>query len=124
MPRPDADAASSPALKSSASSAARKPAERSAGPDSLLGKRVPVYVATGNAFAAVAAAQDSISPPTRTGSSWSSSERRLATPSPRWVEIEETLNAELEQAVYGTKSPVEALSAADARIAEILARSP
>jgi hypothetical protein len=40
---------------------------------------------------------------------------------PRWVEIEEIVNAELEQAIYGTKTPEAALAEGDAKIAQVLA---
>lgn len=85
---------------------------------------MPLYVATGNAFPAAATAaadsyftthpmervfleqiQTAVSPPLH----------------PRWVEIEEIVNAELEQAIYGTKSPEAALADADARITQVLA---
>lgn len=84
---------------------------------------MPLYVATGNAFpAAVAAESDSyfvfhprdrvfltqlktaVSPPLH----------------PKWVDIEEALNSELEAAIYGKKSPEEALRSADQRINAIL----
>ena len=83
-----------------------------------------LYAATGNAFpAAVAAEQDSyfvfhprdrvfveqlktaVSPPLH----------------PRWVDIEDVLNGELEAAIYGRKTPEDALRAADQRISAILA---
>ncbi|MGH7682252.1 MAG: extracellular solute-binding protein, partial [Candidatus Eiseniibacteriota bacterium] len=43
---------------------------------------------------------------------------------PRWVEIEEVLNAELEEAIYGRKSAQAALASADSKINAILARRP
>lgn len=43
---------------------------------------------------------------------------------PRWVEIEEALNGELEEAIYGRKSPEAALKSADSEINTILARKP
>jgi multiple sugar transport system substrate-binding protein len=43
---------------------------------------------------------------------------------PRWVEIEEALNGELEEAIYGRKSAEAALKSADSEINAILARRP
>jgi multiple sugar transport system substrate-binding protein len=43
---------------------------------------------------------------------------------PRWVEIEEIVNAELEEAIYGAKTPEAALDDANRRIAAALAREP
>jgi maltose-binding protein MalE len=43
---------------------------------------------------------------------------------PRWVEIEEILNAELEEAIYGKKTPEAALRSADERINAALKRAP
>ncbi len=91
------------------------------------GNAMKLYVATGNAFpAAVEAAQDSyfvfhprdrvfveqletaVSPPLH----------------PRWVDIEDVLNTELEMAIFGRRSPEEALRSADRRISAILAGQP
>ncbi|UCF78977.1 MAG: extracellular solute-binding protein, partial [Candidatus Eiseniibacteriota bacterium] len=44
-------------------------------------------------------------------------------PHPRWVEIEEVINAAVEEAIYGVNSPEGALKEADKKIEEILARS-
>ncbi len=43
---------------------------------------------------------------------------------PRWVEIEEILNAELEEAIYGRESAQAALASADSKINAALARRP
>jgi maltose-binding protein MalE len=43
---------------------------------------------------------------------------------PRWVEIEEIVNGELEEAIYGRKTAAAALASADARIDAVLARRP
>lgn len=86
---------------------------------------MPVFLATGNAFpAAIGMAADSyfvthpnvrvfldqlptaVSPPLH----------------PQWVEIEEIVNAELEEAIYGTKTPEAALADADRRITAALNR--
>jgi len=85
---------------------------------------MPLYVATGNAFpAAVAAEQDTyfVSHP---GDKVFIQQLRTAVAPPvhpRWVEIEEILNGELEQAIYGKKSAEAALRSADAQIAALLA---
>ena len=88
---------------------------------------MPLYLATGNAFpAAAAAAQDSyfISHP-RDRVFVEQLRTAIAPPlHPRWVEIEEIVNGELEQAIYGKKSAGAALQAADARIQAVLNRRP
>lgn len=88
---------------------------------------MPLYVATGNAFpAAAATVQDSyfISHP-RDRVFVEQLRTAMAPPlHPRWVEIEEIVNGELEQAIYGKKSAVAALGAADARIEAVLNRRP
>jgi len=84
---------------------------------------MPLYVATGNAFpAAYAAEQDTyfVSHPLD-----KVFVRQLLTAvappvHPRWVEIEEILNAELEEAIYGKKSAEEALRSADKKIQALL----
>jgi len=88
---------------------------------------MPLYVSTGNAFpAAAAAAQDSYFTTHPKDRVFVEQLRTAISPPlhPRWVDIEEALNAELEEALYGTKSPEAALRSADARITEILARKP
>ncbi len=88
---------------------------------------MPLYIATGNAFpAAAAAVQDSyfISHP-RDRVFVEQLRTAMAPPlHPRWVEIEEIVNGELEQAIYGKKSAGAALAAADARIQTVLNRRP
>jgi multiple sugar transport system substrate-binding protein len=83
-----------------------------------------IYAATGNAFpAAVEAAQDSFfifHPQDRV---FMEQLKTAVSPPlhPRWVDIEDVLNAELEGAIYGRRTPEEALRAADLRIGAILA---
>lgn len=85
---------------------------------------MPLYLATGNAFpAAKDAAADSyfvFHPRDRV---FLAQLRTAVSPPlhPRWVDIEEALNSELEAAIYGKKSPEEALRSADRRINAILA---
>jgi multiple sugar transport system substrate-binding protein len=84
---------------------------------------MPLFVATGNAFpAAVSAEADSyfvFHPRDRVF--LTQIETAVSPPlHPRWVDIEEVLNGELEAAIYGKKSPEEALRSADRRISEIL----
>jgi multiple sugar transport system substrate-binding protein len=88
---------------------------------------MPLYAATGNAFpAAVEAAQDSyfVSHPR---DRVFIEQLRTAVPPPlhpRWIDIEEALNRELEAAIHGAKTPEAALGAADTRIRAILAGEP
>jgi multiple sugar transport system substrate-binding protein len=88
---------------------------------------MPLYVATGNAFpAAVAAEQDTyfVSHP---GDKVFIEQLKTAVAPPvhpRWVEIEEILNAELEEAIYGKKTAEAALRSADARIGALLGAAP
>ena len=88
---------------------------------------MPLYIGTGNAFpAAVAAASDTyfVSHP-RDKVFIQQLETAVAPPvHPRWVEIEEILNAELEEAIYGKKSAEAALRSADARIEALLRSKP
>ena len=88
---------------------------------------MPVFVATGNAFpAAVSAEADSYFASHPMDRVFLNQLKTAVAPPlhPRWVEIEEIVNGELEQAIYGTKTPEAALASADARIAEVLARRP
>ena len=88
---------------------------------------MPLYVATGNAFpAAVAAEQDTYFVSHPRDKVFVQQLRTAVAPPvhPRWVEIEEILNGELEQAIYGKKSAEAALHSADAQIAALLARKP
>jgi multiple sugar transport system substrate-binding protein len=88
---------------------------------------MPVYIATGNAFpAAIAAERDTyfVSHP-RDGVFMRQLETAVAPPvHPRWVEIEEILNGELEEAIYGRKSAEAALRSADSRIEALLRPNP
>src|SRR5206468_12609223 len=68
---------------------------------------MPLYVATGNAFpAAVAAEQDSYFVSHPRDRVFVEQLRTAVAPPvhPRWVEMEEILNGELEEAIYGKKS--------------------
>ena len=88
---------------------------------------MPLYAATGNAFpAAVAAAQDSYFVSHPRDRVFVDQLRTAVSPPlhPQWVEIEEIVNAELEQAIYGKKSARAALESADARIEAVLNRRP
>jgi multiple sugar transport system substrate-binding protein len=85
---------------------------------------MPLYVATGNAFpAAVAAAADSYFVFHPRDRMFLTQLRTAVSPPlhPRWVDIEEVLNSELEAAIYGKKSPEDALRSADRRINALLA---
>ncbi len=88
---------------------------------------MPLYIATGNAFpAAAAAAEDTyfVSHP-RDKVFVRQLSTAVAPPvHPRWVEIEEILNGELEEAIYGKKSAESALRSADARIEALLGGKP
>jgi multiple sugar transport system substrate-binding protein len=88
---------------------------------------MPIYIATGNAFpAAVSAEQDTyfVSHP-RDKVFVEQLEYAVAPPvHPRWVEIEEILNGELEEAIYGKKSAEAALRSADSRIEALLHANP
>jgi multiple sugar transport system substrate-binding protein len=88
---------------------------------------MPLYVATGNAFpAAVAAEQDTYfvsHPGDRVFVQ--QLETAVAPPvHPRWVDMEEILNGELEEAIYGKKSAEAALRSADAQIGALLSKRP
>jgi multiple sugar transport system substrate-binding protein len=87
---------------------------------------MPLYVATGNAFpAAVAAEQDTYFVSHPRDKVFVEQLRTAVAPPvhPKWVDIEDVLNTELEQAIYGTKSPEAALREADARIQALLTPS-
>jgi len=88
---------------------------------------MPVFIATGNAFpAAVSAEADTYFASHPMDRVFLNQLRTAVAPPlhPRWVEIEEIVNGELEEAIHGTKTPEAALASADARIAEVLARRP
>lgn len=88
---------------------------------------MPLYIATGNAFpAASAAAQDSFFIGHPRDRVFVEQLRTAVSPPlhPRWVEIEEILNAELEEAIYGKKTPEASLRSADERINAALKQAP
>jgi len=85
---------------------------------------MPLYVATGNAFpAATSAAADSYFTTHPMDRLFLEQLHTAVSPPlhPRWVEIEEIVNAQLEQAIYGTRTPEAALAEGDAKIAQVLA---
>jgi multiple sugar transport system substrate-binding protein len=88
---------------------------------------MPLFLATGNAFpAAAASAADSyfVSHP-KDRVFLEQLKTAIGPPlHPRWVEIEEIINGELEEAIYGKKSAEAALASADARIRSVLAQAP
>ena len=88
---------------------------------------MPIFLATGNAFpAAASAAADSYFATHPMDGVFLEQLKTAVSPPvhPRWVEIEEIVNSELEQAIYGTKTPEAALASADARITRALAPAP
>ena len=88
---------------------------------------MPLYAATGNAFpAAVAAEQDTYFVSRPKDRVFVEQLRTAVAPPvhPRWVEIEEILNGELEEAIYGKKSAEAALHSADSRIEAMLHANP
>jgi multiple sugar transport system substrate-binding protein len=88
---------------------------------------MPLYVATGNAFpAAVAAEQDTYFVSHPRDRVFVEQLRTAVAPPvhPRWVEMEEILNGELEEAIYGKKSAEAALRSADSRIGAVLNPAP
>jgi multiple sugar transport system substrate-binding protein len=88
---------------------------------------MPLFLATGNAFpAAASAASDTYFVSHPNDRVFLEQLRTAVAPPlhPRWVEIEEIVNAELEEAIYGTKTPEAALASADRRIAAVLNQAP
>ncbi len=88
---------------------------------------MPVYIATGNAFpAATAAGLDTYFNRHHQESRFLDQLPTAVAPPlhPKWVEIEEIVNGELEEAIYGRKTPEAALQSADARIDAVLAAKP
>ena len=86
---------------------------------------MPVFLATGNAFpAARSTVSDSHFVTHASDRLFLEQMRTSVAPPlhPRWVEIEEIINAELEEAIYGTKTPEAALADADKRITAALNR--
>jgi len=85
---------------------------------------MPIFLGTGNAFpAAASAAADSYFTSHPMDALFLEQLRTAVSPPlhPRWVQIEEIVNSELEQAIYGTKTPEAALAEAHARITQVLA---
>ncbi|HLQ66387.1 MAG TPA: extracellular solute-binding protein, partial [Candidatus Limnocylindrales bacterium] len=88
---------------------------------------MPLFLATGNAFpAAASAAADSYFTTHPLDRVFLEQLRYAVSPPlhPKWVEIEEIVNGELEEAIYGTKRPEQALADADARITQVLSPKP
>jgi multiple sugar transport system substrate-binding protein len=88
---------------------------------------MPLFLATGNAFpAAASAAADSYLTSHPMDRVFLDQLRYAVSPPlhPKWVEIEEIVNGELEEAIYGTKRPEQALADADARITQVLSLKP
>jgi multiple sugar transport system substrate-binding protein len=88
---------------------------------------MPVFIATGNAFpAATASAADSYFVTHPRDRVFLDQLRTAVGPPlhPRWVEIEEIVNGELEEAIYGRKTADAALRSADTRINAILSSRP
>jgi multiple sugar transport system substrate-binding protein len=88
---------------------------------------MPLFLATGNAFpAATSAAADTYFTTHPMDRLFLEQLKSAKSPPlhPRWVEIEEIVNDELEQAIYEKKRPEAALADADARITQVLARQP
>jgi multiple sugar transport system substrate-binding protein len=86
---------------------------------------MPLFLATGNAFpTAVGTAADTYFVTHPNDRVFLEQLRSAVAPPlhPQWVDIEEIVNAELEEAIYGTKTPEAALAAADKRITAALNR--
>ena len=102
---------------------ARKLAEFLVRPENTM----PLFLVTGNAFpAAVGTAADSYFVTHASDRVFLEQLKTAVAPPlhPKWVEIEEIVNAELEEAIYGTKTPEVALADADKRITESLIGAP
>ncbi|HKW51085.1 MAG TPA: extracellular solute-binding protein [Candidatus Eisenbacteria bacterium] len=88
---------------------------------------MPLFLSTGNAFpAAWASSADSYFVSHPKDAVFLHQLKTAVGPPlhPRWVEIEEIVNGELEEAIYGRKTAEAALASADARINAVLARRP
>jgi multiple sugar transport system substrate-binding protein len=88
---------------------------------------MPLFLATGNAFpAATSAASDTYFVSHPNDRVFLEQLRTAVAPPlhPKWVDIEEIVNAELEEAIYGTKTPEAALASADRRITAVLNPAP
>ena len=85
---------------------------------------MPVYIATGNAFpAAVSVGTDPYFDRYPQDARFLDQLKTAVGPPlhPKWVQIEEIVNGELEEAIYGKKTAEEALRSADQRIDAVLA---
>lgn len=85
---------------------------------------MPLFLATGNAFpAAAAAAADSYFVTHPLDRVFLEQLKTAVGPPlhPRWVDIEEIVNGELEEAIYGRKTAQAALASADTKISAVLA---
>jgi len=85
---------------------------------------MPVYIATGNAFpAAVSVGTDPYFDRYPMDAKFLDQLKTAVGPPlhPKWVQIEEIVNGELEEAIYGKKTAEEALRSADQRIDAVLA---
>ncbi len=88
---------------------------------------MPLFLETGNAFpAAAASSADSYFAQHPKDRVFLEQLKTAVGPPlhPRWVEIEEIVNGELEEAIYGRKTADAALASADARINAVLERRP
>src|SRR5262249_54264489 len=88
---------------------------------------MPLFLATGNAFpAAAASAADSYFVSHPKDAVFLTQLKTAVGPPlhPRWVEIEEIINGELEEAIYGKKTAEAALASADTRIKAVLTQAP
>lgn len=84
---------------------------------------MPIFLATGNAFPAAVGTEADPHFATHASDRVFLEQIRTAVAPPlhpKWVEIEEIVNAELEEAIYGAKTPEAALADADARITAAL----
>lgn len=88
---------------------------------------MPLFLATGNAFPAASGAMSDAYFASHPNDRVFLTQIRTAKAPPlhpRWVEIEEIVNAELEEAIYGAKTAEAALDDANRRIEAALAREP
>jgi len=85
---------------------------------------MPVYIATGNAFpASVSVGTDTYWDRFPQDARFLDQLKTAVGPPlhPKWVQIEEIVNGELEEAIYGKKTAEQALHSADQRIDAVLA---
>jgi len=88
---------------------------------------MPLFLATGNAFpAAAASAADTYFVSHPKDAVFLTQLKTAVGPPlhPRWVEIEEIINGELEEAIYGKKTAEAALASANMRIQAALSQAP